>query len=135
MMKVAGQRGAVTAEFALVSTVLLLLLIMCLELGLILDAQLVIGGAARDGARQASVDGGWSAEVEGTVGELLSLGGLDPHRSDIEVQPHRVAYGRPVRVRIDYGYRVRSPLLVPIISSEIPLAAEVVTRSERLEDR
>ncbi len=134
-MKLSGQRGAVTAEFALVSTVLLVLLLMCLELGFILDAQLVVTGAARDGARQASIDGGWSADVEDRVGELLHLGGLDVDRSAVHVQPHHVAYGRPVRVSVHYPYRVRSPFLVPVIDAEIPLEAEVVTRSERLEDR
>ncbi|MFP4200705.1 MAG: TadE/TadG family type IV pilus assembly protein [Bacillota bacterium] len=130
-----GQRGAVAAEFALVSTVLLLLLLMCLELGLILDAQLVVTGAARDGARQASIDGGWSREVEGRVEDLLRLGGLELAGYEMGVQPHQVAYGRPVRVRVEYLYRVRSPFLYSIIDAEIPLAAEVVTRSERLEDR
>ncbi|MFO7941155.1 MAG: TadE/TadG family type IV pilus assembly protein [Bacillota bacterium] len=134
-MNIAGQRGAVTAEFALVSTVLLLMLLMCLELGLILDAQLVVTGAARDGARQASIDGGWSRAVEERVEDLLHLGGLEVPEYEIEVQPHRVAYGRPVSVRVEYPYRVRSPFLYPIIDAEIPLAAEVVTRSERLEDR
>ncbi len=134
-MKANGQRGAVTAEFALVSTILLMLLLMCLELGFILDAQLVVTGAARDGARQASIDGGWSGAVEDRVDALLDMGGLDPEAGEVGVSPQQVAYGRPVRVEVAYPYRVRSPFLIPIIPAEILLEAEVVTRSERLDDR
>ncbi len=129
------QRGAVAVEFVLISGILFLLLLMTFEIGLILNAQLILSSAAREGGRQASVDGGWSAEVEGLIDELLAIGRLEPNRAEVTVQPHQVVYGRPVRVTINYPYPVRSGLLRGLMASEIPLSAEVVSRSERLDDR
>ena len=49
------QRGAALVEFALVSTLLFLLLFGIIEVGLLLGDQAQVGAAAREAARSASV--------------------------------------------------------------------------------
>lgn len=127
-----GERGAVTAEFALMAGILLLFLMMCLEVGLILHTQLVLASAAREGGRQAAVDGGWSSRVEERVLNLLEMGGLRGEAAAISVQPQTAAYGRPVNVQVLYPYEVRSGILRTVLPGIIDLQARVVTRSERL---
>ena len=129
-----NERGAVLAEFALVVSTLFFLLMMCFEVGMILNAQLVLSSAAREGGRQAAVDGGYSPAVQSRVDDLLGLGGLLTGDLEMTVQPRQAAYGRPIDVRLVYPYRVRSGLLQRVIPSIIDLEARVITRSERLDD-
>ncbi|MDQ2800761.1 MAG: pilus assembly protein, partial [Armatimonadota bacterium] len=49
------QRGAALVEFALVSSLLFLLLFGIIELGLLLGDQALVGAAAREGVRSAAV--------------------------------------------------------------------------------
>ena len=51
------QRGAALVEFALISSLLILLLFGIIEVGLILGDQAQVGAAAREAARAASVGG------------------------------------------------------------------------------
>ncbi len=128
------QRGAVIAEFALVFGILFLLLMLCLEVGLMVEAQLVLSSAAREGGRQAAVDGGWSTAVGDRIEEISAMGGLDVEELHINVQPNRAVYGRPIDVCLTYPYRIRTEMLRRVAPSVVDLRAEVVTRSERLDD-
>ncbi len=129
-----GQRGAVLAEFAVVFSILFFLLMMCFEVGLMVQAQLVLASAAREGGRQAAVDGGFSPRVRDRIEDLLALGGLEEDEAVISVQPGQAAYGRPINVRVAYPYRVRSGVLRAFLPAIVDLEAGVVTRSERLPD-
>ncbi len=129
------ETGAVLAEFVLVATILLLLCMFCFELAMILQAQLVLGTAAREGARQAAVDGGWSSGVQQRVASLLQMGGLDNDHAQISVLPNQAAYGRPIDVSIEYTFNVRTAMLRSVLPATIQLKSEVVTRSERLDER
>ena len=61
------QRGAVVVEFALVVPILLLLVFGIFEFGYMLNRDMIIGNASRDGARIASLNGsaarGFSAAI------------------------------------------------------------------------
>ncbi len=129
-----NERGAVIAEFALVFGVLFLLLMLFLEVGLMVEAQLVLSSAAREGARQAAVDGGWSSGVRKRIEDIADMGGLCVDDLHINVQPNQAAYGRPVDICLTYPYQIRSEVLRQVVPSVVDLRAEVVTRSERLDD-
>lgn len=129
---VRDERGAVLAEFALVFGILFFLMMMCFEVGLMVEAQLILSSAAREGGRQAAVDGGFSSPVRDRIENILVLGGLEEDDAVISVQPGQAAYGRPISVRVVYPYRVRSGVLRAFLPSIIDLEAGVVTRSERL---
>ncbi len=127
--------GAVAAEFALVVTILLLMCMLCFEIAMIMHAQLVLSTASREGARQAAVHGGYATEVQQRIDSLLQMGGLCPSEADLAVKPNQAAYGRPVEVGIEYSYQLRTQMLRSVLPDSIQLSAQVVTRSERLDER
>jgi len=129
------ERGSILVEFSLLAGIMVMILVMCLELALVLEARLVLTTAARETARQAAVDGGWSRNTARRAAEILSLGGLEYSRAEISLSPRHAAYGRPLSLVIRYRYPVRSAFLRPFLPSELPLEIRVVSRSERLPDR
>jgi len=129
------QDGAVAAEFALVATILVLLCMLCFEMAMMMQAQLVLTTASREGAREAAVHGGWSTEVQQRIDGLLQMGGLCPEEAAVMVQPAQAAYGRPIEVGIGYAYPLRTQMLRSVLPPTVHLSARVVTRSERLDER
>jgi Flp pilus assembly protein TadG len=71
-------RGAAAVEFALVVPVLILLIFGSIEFGLAVQARTMIGNAAREGVRVASL-GGTVADVSAhAIGALGPLSGSNP---------------------------------------------------------
>lgn len=115
-------RGQSTVEFALVLPLILLLLLGLLQAGLMLRDQLVVAGAAREGAREAAVS-------------------ADPER--IEDAAHRAAPGFDMTVRITRGAKRGDlatvkvsavPKKVPLVGGMLggkKLEATAVMRVER----
>lgn len=127
-----GELGAATAEFALVAGLLLLLTFAVVELGLVLNAKLVLAQAARTGLRQAIVDGGESERVLRLIEEQLRAGGLEPAATTVVIAPRTAHYGTVVRVSLTHAYRVRTPLLRSLGLRDVRLAATLLGRSEFL---
>lgn len=119
-------------EFTLVAGLLIFLLLAVVELSLLLNARVVVGAAAREGARRAAVDGGASPTALRRVEESLRLGRIDPGRAEVRIVPRRARYGGTVRVRVRYAYTPLTVLFRAVTGGSVPLAAEAVTRSERL---
>lgn len=125
-------RGSATVEFALVGGLLLLILLGIAELGLLLNAQLVVAAAAREGARRAAVDGGASAAAMRRVADQLRLGRIDPAGAQVQIRPHRARYGGPVRVDVVYRYPLLSGAARAVAGSAVELRSTALARSERL---
>lgn len=119
-------------EFALVATLLLLLLLATVELGLVLHTRLLLGTAAREGARQAAVDGGISPRVVDAIARYLEMASIDPGRAEVSVTPASATYGTPVTVTIVYDYRLVAPLVRAVLGPELRLEGRAICRSERL---
>ena len=68
------QRGAVVVEFALIVPVLLLVLFGIIEFGFMLNRDMIIGNASRDGARLASLNGTYTEVRDTITGELAQSG-------------------------------------------------------------
>lgn len=64
------------------------------------------------------------------LSELLSSAGMDPSAVAADIRPTQAVYGTTITVSLDYGYRVKSPLVRSIAGSTLPLSAKAVTRSE-----
>ncbi|MEW6523098.1 MAG: TadE/TadG family type IV pilus assembly protein [Bacillota bacterium] len=126
------RRGTVAVEFALVSTLLLFLLFIIIDLGLALHVRLVLGAAAREGARQAAVDGGASARAMQRVLDYLYMAGIGPEDAEISFMPAAASYGTPVTVTVSYHYRFTVPLVQAVLGPLVHLQGTAVTRSERL---
>lgn len=87
------QRGAAAVEFALILPILLMLVFGIIDFGLYINAAAVVGNAAREGARSASL-GATSAQVEGVVGSALgSLPGDPLDNATIDVSCRTPAGG------------------------------------------
>lgn len=130
--KLTGERGAAAVEFALVAGLLLTLLLAMVELGLVLDAQLVVSMAAREAARQAAVDGGASGKAYQRAEQTLQLGALDPALATVEIWPRQASYGTVVRARVCYPYTFLAHALEWVGGRVLELKAEAVTRSEKV---
>lgn len=127
-----GQRGAASVEFALVAGLLVTILLSIVELGLVLDAQLVVSMAAREAARQAAVDGGASPKAYQRAQETLRLGALDPSLATVEIWPRQASYGTVVHARVSYPYTFLTQALEWVGGRGLELKAEAVTRSEKV---
>ena len=68
------QRGAVAVEFALIMPILLILVFGIIEFGFMINRDMIVGNASRDGARAASL-GDTQADIKaGIVAELAASG-------------------------------------------------------------
>ncbi len=130
-----SQRGMAIVEFTIVAALFLTLMFSVLELGRLSHVQLVMGAAAREGARRAAVDGGESARVLEGIGQQLAWGGVDPDQVSITVRPRQAAYGSTITVTLDYRYRFSSGPLVSLAPNGVELTSTIHIRSERLENR
>ena len=130
-----GGRGSVAVEFALTFGLLATLLLVTLDAGRMLNAQLVLTMAAREGARRAAIAGGDYPEVRAHMLELVEAGHLDVDRLELDIRPRRARYGTILHVDLAYRWEPQAPLLGTLLGSEVVLRARVVTRSERLAPR
>ena len=67
--------GAVAVEFALVMPILFLIVFGIIEFGYMLNRDMIVGNASRDGARVASLNGTYS-EIRSTITTQLSANGI-----------------------------------------------------------
>lgn len=130
-----GERGSVVVEFMLVFGLLALLLLVTLDAGRMLNNNLVLVMAAREGARRAAIAGGDYPEVRDHIRQLAEAGRLDPGRLQVQIQPKRARYGTTVTVQLDYKFVPQAPFLRNLLGPEVDLRAHMVTRSERLAPR
>ncbi len=114
--------GQAVVEFAIIIPVLLLLMIGLINLGVIINAQIILTQAAWEGARTGStldpLEGEGDAEIQGAV--QRSLRGLnDPYAVQIEIIPDEGARsampwpeprGEPLVIRLAYPLDLALPL-------------------------
>ncbi len=130
--RAAGEEGTVAVEFALVASILLIMLFSTMELALALHARLVISSAAREGARQAAIDGGMSVRVRQRISDHLDFANICEDDAEITITPQSATYGTPVSVTISYDHQFHTPLLRPILGSGVRLETRAISRSEKL---
>lgn len=94
-----SERGAAAVEFALVLPILVLILFGVIEFGGVYNAQLMVTGAAREGARAMAV-GGDPAAAEAAIVESVVV--ADADALDIEISPAACTAGADVTVTVVY---------------------------------
>lgn len=129
------ERGSVAVEFVLTFGLLVLMMLLTLDVGRWLNANLVLTMAAREGARRAAIAGGDYPEVRERITELAKAGRLATDELQISIRPRRARYGTTVTVAVEYPFRPQTPVLSGMLGREVGLHAQVVTRSERLAAR
>lgn len=128
----ADGRGTAAVEFSLVGGLLVLILFSLLDLGLLLNARMILTQAARAGVRQAIVDGGASERAYRAVEDQLSLAGLAGRGTDVSITPRTASYGTMIRVALAHDYRLKTPLALAVGRSHVRLAVTLIGRSEKL---
>ncbi|EKP93804.1 TadE/TadG family type IV pilus assembly protein [Thermaerobacter subterraneus] len=127
-----AERGAAAAEFALVAGLLALLVFGLFDLTVLLNRQIVLVQAAREGVRRAMVEGGDTPEVREVIARQLRAGGIDPAAVAVAIEPRRPAYGSPLTVRLQLTVRPVTPVLRRFLQSGVPLQVEMNGRNERI---
>lgn len=117
------------AELALVLTLFLFLLLTFLELASLVSQRLAVGAAAREGARQAAIDGGESSAARRLATQVLAAAGVEG--GHFSVTPARAGYGKLIEVRVTATYRFRLAPLRLLAGEGVVLKGGAVVRSER----
>lgn len=123
-------------ELAITLPVLLLLLLGLINLGLTINAQIILTQAAWEGARAgATITDPLHGDAEITGAVERSLAGLDPSRVRIHIsptqneaprnQPWPMPRGSPLTVSLQYDLALSIPF-----SIHLPLHASAVSRME-----
>lgn len=108
------EKGQATVEFALVIPFLMLVLLVLIQTGLAMHAQIMVTQAAREGARQAT-----TADSDSEIIQAVkrSASSLDPSRLDVTYcAPGGWRAGQPVTVTVRY----RLPIFIPLIKNVFP---------------
>ena len=120
------------AEFALVIGLMALVVFSLFDLTLLLNRQVVLVQAAREGVRRAIVEGGDTAEVRDVISEQLRAGGMDPGRVTVSITPRRPAYGSTIYVRLTTEVRPVTPVVRQLLPGGLHLDVQMQGRNERL---
>jgi len=119
-------QGQATVELALVLPLILGLLLLLDQAGLVLRDQLLVGHAAREGARTAAVG---LAHDRTRAGEVAA-GRLDPARLDAGVATvSGPADGTLVRITVSYRSITGLPIIGPLLG-DVSLSETVTMRVE-----
>ncbi|HEY8488911.1 MAG TPA: TadE/TadG family type IV pilus assembly protein [Thermaerobacter sp.] len=127
-----GDQGAAAAEFVLVVGLLATLIFGLFDLTVILNRQIVLVQAAREGVRRAIVEGGDTPEVRQVIARQLEAGGIDPQAVTVAIEPRRPAYGSPLSVELRFTARPVTPVLSRLVPGGIPLRIRMDGRNERI---
>lgn len=130
-----NQRGVVAVEFALVVPMLLLIVFGVLEFSFMMNRDVVIDNAARDGARVASLNGNYAAILSSIQAELSDSGipvsgtGAAVIKIDCKKANGAACYATPATydglaesgatamVKVTYVHKWITPLISAVFSS------------------
>lgn len=99
-----NQDGVAATEFAVLLPLLVVLVFGIIEFGLVLNTQLSLTGAAREGARVMAIHNDQAAAVDATV----SSASMNPAPS-VTVDPNPCVRGQEVTVRAERQFTIRIP--------------------------
>lgn len=127
-----GRRGAAVIEFAIVAPIFFLMAFGMIEFGRMVMVHQLLAGAAREGARQAVVDGVTADDVEQTVRSYLTATSIDGQEAQVMVTPNPtvVPRGVPVTVTATIAFEKVSWLPAPFFLRDVTLNAASTMRHE-----
>ncbi|WP_098461672.1 TadE/TadG family type IV pilus assembly protein [Propionicimonas paludicola] len=115
-----SERGAAAVEFALVLPVLIVMIFGMVDMGMAINAQAIVGNAAREGARAASFSGADTTATNNAISRAsASLIGTAPTtnitcQTMVSGTPTAIACssvspGDSVQVKVSYTYKWITP--------------------------
>jgi Flp pilus assembly protein TadG len=119
-------------EFAIVAPIFFLMAFGMIEFGRMVMVHQLLAGAAREGARQAVVDGATADDVEQTVRSYLTATSIDGQEAQVMVTPNPpvVDRGVPVTVTAAIAFEKVSWLPSPFFLRDVTLNAASTMRHE-----
>lgn len=131
---VAGRRrrGAAVVEFAVVVPIFFLMVFGMIEFGRMVMVHQMLAGAAREGARQAIVNGATAGDVEQTVRNYLTSTSVDGQEASVSVTPDPATAntGEAVTVQTGIEFEKVSWLPAPFFLQDLTLNAASTMRHE-----
>ncbi len=119
-----GERGQAAVEVALVLPLVAALLLVLVQIGLVVRAQVLVTHAAREAARAAAVD----AEAGAGPAAAAASSTLDPERLSVTVSG-RAGTGSRVLVEVAYDVPTDVPLVGGLLG-DVELSARATMRVE-----
>ena len=130
------RRGAAAVEFAIVAPVFFLLVFGMIEYGRMVMVQQIITNSAREGTRQAVLDGATTSKVKTTVINAMAGGNITITTSNVTVSPDppsNAAFGDPVTVTVSVPFNQVSWLPSPMYLGGKTMTASTVMRRETVQ--
>lgn len=130
------RRGAAAVEFAVVAPVFFLLVFGMIEYGRMVMVQQIIVNSAREGCRQAVLDGSTTSGVQSTVITSMASGNITITASNVTVSPNppsNAAFGDPVTVSVTVPFSQVSWLPSPMYLGGKSMTASTTMRRETVQ--
>jgi len=108
------ENGQSATEFALVLPIILIVILVIVQSGIIVNAQLVITHAAREGARDGSVTNN-NSKIVNSIRNSTRI--LDHDMLNISIDP---SSGRKIGDYLTVSIEYKPPIVIPIIKSFFP---------------
>jgi Flp pilus assembly protein TadG len=126
------RRGAAVVEFAIVVPIFFLMVFGMIEFGRMVMVHQLLTGAAREGARQAIVNGATAGDVEQTVRNYLTSTSVDGQEASVSVTPDPATAntGEAVTVETGIDFEKVSWLPAPFFLQDLTLNAASTMRHE-----
>ncbi len=123
------EEGQSATEFALVLPLILMVILVIIQMGIVVNAQLIITHAAREGARDGSVTNS-NMKIRESV--INAAGTLDKNSMNISIQP---SSGRKIGDYITVTVKYNPPIIFPgielVFPNSISLRSSATMRIEK----
>ena len=124
-----NQRGQALVEFTIVLPILMLLIMGIFQFGMMLNAYITIGNAAREGAR-AGIIGSSDAEIQNLI--ISTSPSLKPENLTVSITPsetNRIS-GGTLAVNVTYNYKLTVPIISSLFNNVAVLKGQTTMRVE-----
>jgi hypothetical protein len=123
------EEGQSATEFALVLPLILMVILVIIQMGIVVNAQLIITHAAREGARDGSVTNSNMRIRESVVN---SAGTLDKNSMNISIRPSSSRkIGDYITVTVEYNPPIIFPGIELVFPNSISLRSSATMRIEK----
>lgn len=123
------KRGSAMVEFALVSPILVLLILLMVQYGIVMNRMLTLSHSAREAARYAAVHPEDDEAIKGKARGAMQGRGYRPEKMNIIIEPFQDSPdrkpGRPIKVKVQYD--MRDEMFLPTEIFGIRIINPVVT--------
>ena len=125
------RKGQSVVEFALVLPILVMIVMGIVEFGRIFMAQQIVTNASREGARSAVLPSSTSSDVETTVLNYMTSGGLTgPTNVQMTNVGQTVPTGSATSVNVNYTLSILTGTIIPGLGDSVTITHTTVMRHE-----